>query len=666
MRCLHAVGEVRARLAAEREKARLETDLAAAKRRNVLMDRVVQLAHGGAHSEVARAIMEALAEVAYARGAALYAAFDPQPRGECVRLASLGTVAGAAADAPRRGAPAPRDRARGAQVVPLGIAERLLALVLLEGGDPGRERDLAAIASLAATVLAFVDAGEVGPRGAARMTLDGRARVYSFGYLQDIAGREIEKAKRHGRRLASACILLDKESVAKARAELEQVVLGVVRDTDVLARFDDHEFYLLLPETGALGAHACRRRLLIRAEGDRRARTPASDRRGPVSMRPGRGVPLSIGVAAYPHDGAGLDRLLRAARQRADDGARSAVHTLGLAPMPLAEIIDVLLARPMMGAAFGSPYPLELVAPAMMSLVAAACREARRGGAREHPRDDALGNGDGLRGAPGRWWTGGERAARRRSKRRPLRERRGDRDQRRARRVGLLRTAGRRPLSRRPRGGPDPRRSRRPAARASKRDPLAMTTGSVPPRAFQPRVLLVEENVDELASLAAALRQRGIQVAPANGVSMACERAKTARVDVVIAASELSEARVDGLSLLDALAIELGQLPPVLLLVREGPGPLQGESIVRGDIVALVARVHALAAQRARRAARVRAPARPSTPARSRRSRSPTSWRRSGSTRRRGRSASRRLRERATSGSSTARSSTRSTCASRG
>jgi CheY-like chemotaxis protein len=115
------------------------------------------------------------------------------------------------------------------------------------------------------------------------------------------------------------------------------------------------------------------------------------------------------------------------------------------------------------------------------------------------------------------------------------------------------------------------------------------------------RVLLVDEDIEELASLAASLRQRGIQVALANGVGMACERAKTARVDVVIAASELTEAREGGLSLLDALAIELGQLPPVLLLVREGPGPLQGESIIRGDIDALVERLGVLATPSATR-----------------------------------------------------------------
>jgi ActR/RegA family two-component response regulator/GGDEF domain-containing protein len=398
---LQAVGEVRARRAARDDRARLEAELAAAKCRNRLTDRVVQLANGGAHSEVARAIMEALAEVSDARGAALYAAFEPPPNGECVRLAAMGTAQDLASNT--GGGDLLRVAAeRGATVVPLGVAERLLALAVLEGGDPAREKDTAAIASVAATVLAFVDAGDgrtlptaSAAERAGRSAEGGepRARVYPFDYFQDLAGREIDKAKRHTRRVAIAAILLDDgdaarsasrpppaDPITKTRAEIAPVVLGGVRDTDVLARFDDKELYLLLPETGALGAHACRRRLLLRAEGDRRSRAPQSTRRGPISNRPGRGVPLAIGVASYPHDGATLDRLLRAARQRASDAARSVVHALGLAPMSLAEIIDVLLARPMMGASFGAPYPLDLVAPAMLSLVGAACREARRSG----------------------------------------------------------------------------------------------------------------------------------------------------------------------------------------------------------------------------------------------------------------------------------------------
>jgi CheY-like chemotaxis protein len=131
-----------------------------------------------------------------------------------------------------------------------------------------------------------------------------------------------------------------------------------------------------------------------------------------------------------------------------------------------------------------------------------------------------------------------------------------------------------------------------------------MSSSSAPRAgASSPRVLLVDEDIEELASLAAELRQRGVQVALANGVSMACERAKAGRLDVVIAAAELTEAREDGLSLLDALAIELGQLPPILLLVRHGPGPLQGEAVPRHDVEALVARVQALSTTVASRGA---------------------------------------------------------------
>ncbi len=106
-----------------------------------------------------------------------------------------------------------------------------------------------------------------------------------------------------------------------------------------------------------------------------------------------------------------------------------------------------------------------------------------------------------------------------------------------------------------------------------------MTT-TAPRPAAPPRVLLVDPDIDELASLAADLRERGVQVALANGTSMACERAKTARVDVIVAANELAQGGVEGLSLLDALAIELGQLPPVLLLVRDPATQVKGESVV--------------------------------------------------------------------------------------
>ncbi|MEI9953860.1 MAG: hypothetical protein WDO74_34000 [Pseudomonadota bacterium] len=64
-------------------------------------------------------------------------------------------------------------------------------------------------------------------------------------------------------------------------------VLTAVRDTDVLARVDANEFYLLLPETGGLGAHACRRRILAELA----TREPG--------WSPG-GLGVTVGVATFP------------------------------------------------------------------------------------------------------------------------------------------------------------------------------------------------------------------------------------------------------------------------------------------------------------------------------------------------------------------------------
>src|SRR5262249_48547509 len=202
------------------------------------------------------------------------------------------------------------------------------------GGPPEMERELATLIELATVVLALVDSRR--PRG--QSMKDDRGSVYTLAFFQDIAAREIDKAKRHGRRLSVCAIeIVDADGIA--RADLEDVVHQVVRDTDVLAVQPPNEYLLLLPETGTLGAHACRRRLLVRADGDRRARpsASASDRRGPVPSR--RASPVAIGVASFPHDGSALERLVRLARSRAHAQARSAVHALALAPMPIGDVV---------------------------------------------------------------------------------------------------------------------------------------------------------------------------------------------------------------------------------------------------------------------------------------------------------------------------------------
>ncbi len=119
-----------------------------------------------------------------------------------------------------------------------------------------------------------------------------------------------------------------------------------------------------------------------------------------------------------------------------------------------------------------------------------------------------------------------------------------------------------------------------------------MTARPSPPS----RILLVDEDIEELAALAAELRRRGLSVALANGTSMACERAKSGRFDVIVAGAELCDPSADALSLSDALAVELGRTPPVLVMVRGSDDPGGRDRVARGDVDALVARVEALAA----------------------------------------------------------------------
>jgi GGDEF domain-containing protein len=249
-----------------------------------------------------------------------------------------------------------------------------IGIIALEGGGAEIERDHTTLIELATVVLALVDSRR--PRSQSiKAEHNG---LYTLEYFRDTATREIDKAKRHGRRLAVCAIGLDGDRAA--RTEFEDVVHQVVRDTDVFAISASNEYLLLLPETGTLGAHACRRRLLLRSEGDRRARTQAvaSDRRGPVPS--GRGQAFSIGVASYPHDGTNLDRLIRAARHRAQVQLHSSVNDLSLASLSLSEVVDTLVAKPILDSGAGSPYPLDLATSSLVSLAGQACREARRGG----------------------------------------------------------------------------------------------------------------------------------------------------------------------------------------------------------------------------------------------------------------------------------------------
>lgn len=112
------------------------------------------------------------------------------------------------------------------------------------------------------------------------------------------------------------------------------------------------------------------------------------------------------------------------------------------------------------------------------------------------------------------------------------------------------------------------------------------------------RVLLVDHDVDALAELAGALRERGIKVSLANGSQMACERAKSGAYDVVIAARDVAEPSDEGtIAVMDALSLELPEVPPLIVLLEsEGEGEGASDTrIVRKDVERIVNRIRELA-----------------------------------------------------------------------
>ena len=369
---LTTLGDVRARRAEHDRFREIEARARSSHLESSLFVRVAELAECESRREAAERLLAALAEAGARRGL-LYL-----PAGDGARQLL-------------RGASLPRDlespafceemellgfaEQRGFEVVRLALRREVGGILLVDGVLSGlasgaREALLGALAVQAATLFALIGAREEARRGGMK---DPLSSAYTFAYFVDVAGREIDMARRHKRRFSLTTISVHARGEARpdepepTLATVEQV-LGAVRDTDVLARVDANEFYLLLPETGGLGAHSCRRRVL-----DRLAAAPGSDRRE-----------VGVGVAAYPHDGGDLSRLLRVARHRAEVCRVSVVERLGLRKLGLAEIVDTLLAETWsVGAAsplLDVPRVFELPMTDVAGLVQAGMREAARGG----------------------------------------------------------------------------------------------------------------------------------------------------------------------------------------------------------------------------------------------------------------------------------------------
>lgn len=364
-----ALSDVKGENQRKREVSSLEQKLARERKRLETYDRLVRFARGAAPSDAVRAIVDGVSQLTAAQGVALYATFGDDDS-ERVLLAALGS----ALDLPSTCAPADLSRlvsARQARVVPLIAASGAIGMLVLDRAPAMVEPDIAQLADLAAAMLSIVDRQD---------GVDEGVKVFPPKAFRSVAERLLTLAARHERRASVLAISLGEKS--SKRDEATREIIDIVRTTDALCGLEDGDLLLFLPETTGLGAQACRRRILARLQGERRAK-PKGGSRGADSARSSSqagAIQVAVGVSTFPHDGTTLRRLVKLARARAADDARSSVHALQLDGLPLAEVIDALLSRPMVDAGPRSSYPLNVASTALFSLAARACKEASRGG----------------------------------------------------------------------------------------------------------------------------------------------------------------------------------------------------------------------------------------------------------------------------------------------
>jgi diguanylate cyclase (GGDEF)-like protein len=239
----------------------------------------------------------------------------------------------------------PRRSASEALFIPLQADERPIGLMLLldKLRDDFSERDqniAATIAQFSAIALKnsrrFQALERVGVR-------DPGSSAFNLSYFIDYAGKEIYKARRYGRAFSLVHLILDRfdflrehlraEVCRQIAAQLLASLGRVVRDSDVLARVADPEYYILLPETDAMGARSFIRRVQEACATDEYLSRMARD----------YGLVLTQGAATFPQDGQDFDGLLSACREEMSRARASVYRKLRLEDKGFWDAVGLLL-----------------------------------------------------------------------------------------------------------------------------------------------------------------------------------------------------------------------------------------------------------------------------------------------------------------------------------
>jgi hypothetical protein len=148
-------------------------------------------------------------------------------------------------------------------------------------------------------------------RPAERATADSRAGADRPGHRSTSLDYELGRARRGDHELAVVLLAVDGEGTDAPW--LLDAIGDSLRATDIPLLDETHELALVLPETGALEARIAAERLRL-ALGD-------------------AGTSISLGVAAFPHDGSTSEELIGAATRalehaRTVGGGRTVLHSV--------------------------------------------------------------------------------------------------------------------------------------------------------------------------------------------------------------------------------------------------------------------------------------------------------------------------------------------------
>jgi GGDEF domain-containing protein len=258
--------------------------------------------------------------------------------------------------------------------------------------DDGVAELLSLVACMAAASFVAARRTDAIMRGGIR---DVETSAYTFAYFGDLASREIERAQRHHRPFALLTLhlsagqhdptrsmsslgeLLSAHEMSQLRKSTTQAVLSAVRESDVVARVDDDEQYLLLPETGRLGALACRRRILERL---RRLPLEQNALSSLVKQRlEALFAEASVGVSVFPVDGRDLGELLKLSRKRSERTRHSDWQKLSLSGRTFWESVEQLLPNQPDDAAHGGLGAITTLSSEAISRIALGLiRDAQR------------------------------------------------------------------------------------------------------------------------------------------------------------------------------------------------------------------------------------------------------------------------------------------------